>query len=210
MKQRLLHRQLDTSLLPLDPQLSTKRARSTLSYGYASTLHTLRRALHLLHAWWTFNARHSCNSAQALRLPMPAFALSSESYHPGAEARLDVAAARSIPRSREAIACALLNGTSSSYSLSATGGSGSKPTFLSSPTPQWRKYGSRDLLTRALLVPTPSKDSRSFSLPPTVFRTLDPFPSISTGSANRSGETEGADTDEDENWPSRLLARVGQ
>ncbi|KAF8193507.1 hypothetical protein K438DRAFT_1969413 [Mycena galopus ATCC 62051] len=89
---------LDTRLLALDPQLSTKRAGSTLGYGYASTLHTLRRSVRVpslssLHSM--LGGRSTLDTAvirprffDSRCLPSPSFRILS----PGAEARLDEAA----------------------------------------------------------------------------------------------------------------------
>ncbi|KAF8174146.1 hypothetical protein K438DRAFT_1980433 [Mycena galopus ATCC 62051] len=65
-------------MLPLSPHLTSVAPRSLAVVSPPDV-------------WWTFDARHRCNSAQVLRFPMSAFTAPSESYHPGAEARLDVA-----------------------------------------------------------------------------------------------------------------------
>ncbi|KAF8143283.1 hypothetical protein K438DRAFT_649192 [Mycena galopus ATCC 62051] len=81
-------------------------------------------------------------------------------------------------------------GTSSSYSFSATGGRGSKPVFLSSPTPQWRKYGSRDLHALCWCL----KTHEAFLFLLRLFsRLLTPFPpfqlALPIGVGKRRGQT---------------------
>ncbi|KAJ7857158.1 hypothetical protein B0H13DRAFT_2574843 [Mycena leptocephala] len=150
---------------------------------------------------------------------MPAFTPSSESHHPGPEARLDVgrrptsafcpSLPPSVPPPPSPPVASILTSpllriapfVTLTCLLAGPASYGTSSSFLIG-----------EAATHPFPVLTPPKDSRSFSLrPPTVLPTLDLFLSISTGSSNRSGKTAGdghGEGDEDEDGSAMMIVQV--
>jgi hypothetical protein len=77
----------------LNARVRRSAPAATQAYLHSPHLTSVVSRLALVpDAWWMFDARHSCPSAQHPRLPMPAFTPPSESDDPCPETRLDVAA----------------------------------------------------------------------------------------------------------------------